>query len=42
MSADATILDSGPVFHWALSAYSCELWALVVAFAISDSPITCY
>ena len=42
ISADAKVLASGPVFHWALSAYSCELWALIVAFATSDSPITCH
>ena len=42
VSEDAKTLASGPVFHWALSAYSCELWALIVAFATSDSPITCH
>ena len=42
VSSEGTLLAKGPVFHWALSAYSCELWAIIVAFAVSCNPIVCH
>lgn len=42
ISSYGTVVHCGRVFHWALSAYSCELWALIVAFASSKSPIVCH
>lgn len=42
VSFHGKVLQKGPVFHWALSAYSCELWALIVAFATSEYPIVCH
>lgn len=42
ISFHGKVLQKGPVFHWALSAYSCELWAIIVAFVSSDSPIVCH
>ncbi len=32
---------SGPVCHISLSSYSCELWAIIWAFSISEHPIEC-
>lgn len=36
----ATVAD-GDVHHWSLSAYSCELWAIMVAFFNSSSNTVC-
>ncbi len=33
------IIDSGEVFHFALTSFSCELWAVVVAFVYSEAPL---
>ncbi len=33
------VLDAGEVFHFALSSFSCELWAVIAAFAASDRPL---
>ena len=38
-NADGTKIDSGPVFHINLSAYTTELWAALFAFASSPQPI---
>ena len=37
-SAD-NILFEGPVFHFALSSFSCELWSVLVAFANASNPL---
>ena len=36
----ATVAD-GDVHHWSLSSYSCELWAILVAFFKSSSNTVC-
>ena len=36
-----SLVHAGPVFHLALSSYTCELWAIIWAFCISDTPIIC-
>ena len=41
INQDGQIIAQGPVRHWALSSYACELWALYYAFAISHCPLTC-
>ena len=33
------ILDSGEVHHFALTSFTCELWAIVVAFAKATGPL---
>ena len=33
------IVDSGEVHHFALTSFTCELWAIVVAFAKSTGPL---
>ena len=36
-----SVVDQGPVLHWALSSYACELWALYNAFAKAHCPVIC-
>ena len=35
---DEQLLSAGVVRHWRLSSYSAELWAILAAFAVADSP----
>ena len=36
---DGRLLDSGRVWHWRLSSYSAELWAILAAFSAATEPI---
>lgn len=36
---DGSVFQVGRVFHWRLSSFTAELWAIIVAFAASDSPV---
>lgn len=36
---DGSLLDTGRVRHWRLSSYSAELWAVLAAFAMANSPM---
>lgn len=35
----STLLYEGPVFHVAISAFTCELWAVLVAFLDAKNPL---
>ena len=39
VNAELEVLRSGPVFHWALSSYTTELWAILQACALATSRI---
>ena len=39
VAEDESLLAVGQVRHWRLSSYSAELWAVLVAFAMADSPL---
>eukprot|EP00435_Cladocopium_sp_Y103_P048155 s305_g14.t1 len=36
------VASSGRVYHPQLSSYTCELWAIVSAFALADRPLICH
>ena len=36
---DGRLLDSGRVWHWRLSSYSAELWAILAAFSAATEPV---
>lgn len=36
---DASLLDSGRVWHWRLSSCSAELWAILAAFCAAECPL---
>lgn len=39
VDSSGNILDSGPVQHWNLCAYTTELWAIIVAYSSASQPI---
>ena len=41
VNQQGSVIDQGPVLHWALSSYACELWALYNAFAKAHCPVIC-
>ena len=41
IDAQGKLVSSGGVSHWALSSYSCELWAILVAFFGSQNNAVC-
>ena len=41
INARGKLVSSGAVSHWALSSYSCELWAILVAFFGSENNTVC-
>ena len=39
VAEDTSLISSGRVWHWRLSSYSAELWAILVAFSTAAQPI---